>query len=418
MLLREDCPQCAAPVNLEETDRLFLCPHCHVRLLVHSDQCPCHYLAPAKKYATADCLYAPYWRFRGMALQISSAGASHRVVDVTEKSGGPESIPSSLGLRAQLSALRYATLQTGGRFWPLADETASFISRLEQRLERTRPSGDQSSAARALVGEVISVIYTPLVAERGGLRDGLSGRPLPSNGLRLEADADPDLRLTPAWPVNFQPALCPDCGWDLKGERNSLVFICTHCDSAWRDIKSELQRIAIHFPTKEQHACLPGDDLLLPFWRLEVHCPELPVSTLADLIRLTSIPRALLPATEATSLRFWVPAFKINPNLLLRLSAHLTLRQVPTKKLEGVLPNGIFYPVTLPPEEGSQTIPVLLAAIAPAKGVILGKLRGAHFALRSAELVLTPTHRQGPDWVQPCSGFGLPKNALHWGNFI
>jgi predicted RNA-binding Zn-ribbon protein involved in translation (DUF1610 family) len=420
MNLKEECPQCAAPVTLEETDRLFLCPHCQVRLLVRSEDCPCHYLAPLERYAGGGCYYAPYWRFRGMALRIDGAGASHRVIDITERGGGPESIPPTLGLRAQAGTLRYATLRTGGRFWPLASDAGAFINRLEQRLERSRKGGEGAPGTGALVGEVISVIYAPFAVEQGSLLDGVSGRALTNGSSAYFPEMEPgsDLPPHPAWPVSFHPALCPDCGWDLKGERNSLVFFCTHCDSVWQDAMDKLERIDIHFPAREQHACRAGTDLLLPFWRLEVHCPGLPLSSMADLVRLTNIPRAILPTTEATALRFWVPAFKISPNLLLRLSAHMTLRQIATQRLEGLLPKGVLYPITLPPEEGSQTIPVLLAAMAPAKGVILGKLRGLHFVLKSADLVLTPAQQQGRDWVQPGSGFGLPVNALHWAGFI
>jgi predicted RNA-binding Zn-ribbon protein involved in translation (DUF1610 family) len=417
MYLKEECPQCGAPVRLEETDRLFLCPHCHVRLLVHSDHCYCHYLVPAREYAAKDCFYAPYWRFRGMALQIDAAGASHRVVDVTEKGGGPRSTPFSLGFRPQAGSLRYATVGTGGRFWPLADDSAAFTSRLVQRLERGRKPRDLHAGTQALVGEVISIIYAPLVYEQGALLDGVSGQTLGGTS-GPAAVQDLNLSSAPAWPVEFKPATCPDCGWDLKGARDSLVLFCTHCDSAWQVRSSELQRIKVHFPAEQQHARRASADLLLPFWRLEMQCAELPMATLADLIRLTSIPRALSPATEATPLRFWVPAFKVNPNLLLRLSAHMTLRHIPTRPVEGVLPKGVLHPITLPPEEGSQTIPVLLAAIAPAKGVILGRLQGARFALKEAELVLTPAHQEGRDWVQPGLGFGLPMNALHWGGSI
>jgi DNA-directed RNA polymerase subunit RPC12/RpoP len=34
--LSHQCPQCGAPVQLEETDRIFSCPFCQVRLFIHA----------------------------------------------------------------------------------------------------------------------------------------------------------------------------------------------------------------------------------------------------------------------------------------------------------------------------------------------------------------------------------------------
>src|SRR3989339_2060059 len=37
----------------------------------------------------------------------------------------------------------------------------------------------------------------------------------------------------PADRFRFVPTLCPHCGWDMEGQKDSLVLICRNCDSAW-----------------------------------------------------------------------------------------------------------------------------------------------------------------------------------------
>ena len=34
--------------------------------------------------------------------------------------------------------------------------------------------------------------------------------------------------------IRFIAAICPGCGWNLDGQRDSLVLTCTNCQSAWR----------------------------------------------------------------------------------------------------------------------------------------------------------------------------------------
>ena len=38
---------------------------------------------------------------------------------------------------------------------------------------------------------------------------------------------------SPAYHLEFTPGLCPNCGWDLKGETDSLVLHCSNCMSFW-----------------------------------------------------------------------------------------------------------------------------------------------------------------------------------------
>ena len=44
--LSHQCPQCGAPVELDETDRIFACPSCQVRLFIHAGGPLRYYLKP------------------------------------------------------------------------------------------------------------------------------------------------------------------------------------------------------------------------------------------------------------------------------------------------------------------------------------------------------------------------------------
>ncbi|MCK7515939.1 MAG: hypothetical protein MZV70_76205 [Desulfobacterales bacterium] len=62
--IEHQCPQCGAPANLEETDRLFACPFCRVKsFLLTRDYF--RYVLPAKNPAGKELVYFPYWRFKG-----------------------------------------------------------------------------------------------------------------------------------------------------------------------------------------------------------------------------------------------------------------------------------------------------------------------------------------------------------------
>ncbi|HLA26741.1 MAG TPA: hypothetical protein VJZ49_02480, partial [Syntrophales bacterium] len=60
------CPQCGAPVTLDEADRLLLCPFCRTKLyLFVSDHF--RYFIPAPEARSRDIIYLPYWRLKGLS---------------------------------------------------------------------------------------------------------------------------------------------------------------------------------------------------------------------------------------------------------------------------------------------------------------------------------------------------------------
>ncbi|RME62869.1 MAG: hypothetical protein D6778_10460, partial [Nitrospirae bacterium] len=59
-----ECPQCGGPVELEETDRLFRCSFCRVKLQITAPGPPRYWLKPRDE-PFSELIFLPYWRFKG-----------------------------------------------------------------------------------------------------------------------------------------------------------------------------------------------------------------------------------------------------------------------------------------------------------------------------------------------------------------
>jgi hypothetical protein len=85
---------------------------------------------------------------------------------------------------------------------------------------------------QAYVGDVLSLIYLPLFVRDNKVCDAVINRPIVKlpNGEDIFSPArDVNLR----WYITFMGTICPQCGWNLDGERDSVVLTCSNCDTAW-----------------------------------------------------------------------------------------------------------------------------------------------------------------------------------------
>ncbi len=109
------CPQCGAPLVLEETDRILSCSFCRVRLYLAQEGHPRYYMAPGEKLLDKT-LFAPYWRFKGMVFSVDEQGVAQRLVDSNLLALRSQDFPYSLGVRPQVLRLRFIAPGTGGKF--------------------------------------------------------------------------------------------------------------------------------------------------------------------------------------------------------------------------------------------------------------------------------------------------------------
>ncbi len=357
-----------------------------------------------------DLVFAPYWRFKGVVYAVSEEQVVHRVVDQTMRASNWSALPYTLGVRPQTLKLRMATAHPPNRVFASCLDRKQFLKQL-----RAGHGGDADGAVNPIsyqsaVGEVISLLHAPYLLRGGTLHDPYSGR-------ALHGDPADDPRTALQEPagsseVRFLPTLCPDCGWDLQGTADSHVLFCRSCQSIWEAVGRGFHRMDPQFLPQAGSA-----DTWLPFWCIDFETTGFELATYKDFVRLTNVPRVLAPAMASKPFHFWVPAFKIQPRLFLRLSGLLTLAQPESEPM--ALPAiGSLYPCTLPAVAGFQSVPVVLGSIAPAKRDLLPRIRNGRFAFQGKRLVWVPFQTKGVECIQPSLGCSIPRESLRWGRSL
>lgn len=320
-------------------------------------------------------------------------------------------LPRNLGFRPQALKLKFAGPEIGGKFFkpqlPLQEFT-KFVG-------RGGPSADRSSASesvfRAFIGETISLIYSPIFADGNQFHDAILGEPIapiPDHFL----DDVPSIDLAEDWQLQFVSTLCPHCGWDLAGERDSAVLLCQNCESAWEASPKGLNPVNV--------GTIPaGKDGIayLPFWKMKVKMEGIALRSYADLLRAANAPIVTKRAWEEEDACFWAPAFKVAPEIFLRLAHGLTLFHF-EEDIEKRLPEKTLSPVTLPANEAMESIKVTLAHVAVEKRSILPRLEDTVVRLLEQSLVYLPFSSTGIEFVQCQTQCCIQKSHLRFGRSL
>ena len=352
------CPQCGAPAELAETDRLFRCAFCRVKSYLLENGY-FRYQLPHRAPADQTLIYFPYWRFRGMLFAYSPQGVSHRFVDVSHQAVIRADFPVSVGLRSQALKLQFVSPDTPGHFvHPQVDATAAAVQ-AASRFSQELPS---PVLHQAHVGETLSMIYAPFYIG-DGLMDAVLNRP---TGRIMDAAnlAEELPGGAPNWRIRFLATLCPACGWDMQGERDAHVLVCRNCQSLWRPGRDRFERVGFARIVSRR-----PEAVYLPFWRIKTEVDGLALESYADLVRAANLPRAVQADWESRPFRFWAPAFKVRPGVLLRLARALTLSE-PLAAVDRTLPEQRIQTVNLPVKEALDIIKINLAGfLRPARRV-------------------------------------------------
>jgi predicted RNA-binding Zn-ribbon protein involved in translation (DUF1610 family) len=405
-LVKQECPQCGGPVELDETDHILQCPYCDVKSFLFSDE-PFRFVLPHKTQ-NKEILYVPYLRFRGVVYTCRASEVIHRIVDISRLAVPLKHFPISLGLRPQTMKMRFVSPETEGSFLKCFLKISEMLARAEK----------QSSAGisdeifhRAHVGEAINLIYLPLYLEKGALFDAITHHPV----ARLPRDREKFSSITentPPWALTFLATLCPRCGWNLEGKRDSVVLICSNCQTAWearrgRFVSVDFRVVSEDFPSLTY----------LPFWKMSVRTEGVAIGSFADFIRITNQPRIVQKAWHHQDMTFWTPAFKIRPKLFLAISRRLTLAQ---ENLDGKkdFPDQTRHPVTLPLAEAIQGIKLTLAHSTVNKKEILPKLPQINMAVKGATLMYLPFQQTAHEMIQPHTGLAINKKSLEFGRYL
>ncbi len=405
-LIDYQCPQCGAPAVLEETDRLFACPYCKVKSFLFSSDF-FRYVLPHSAPKGKSLVFLPYWRFKGILFSSLLERIDHRIVDVSHQGVPSDYFPASLGLRSQALKLQFVTPETQGHF---VKPTLPFKEMAQLVGERFSACLPPPIFDQRFIGETLSQIYSPFYVD-GKIFDAVLNRPVAS-----QPPEDFDVMALPGgpsqWQIQFIPAQCPNCGWDLEGERDSIVLSCRNCQSIWVQTKGRFKKLDFgHLPEEN------SDVLFLPFYRFKTEISGLDLRSYADLIRVANLPKVVRSGMEARPFHFWSPAFKIRPQDFLRFSTIVTLSQVEEAWVPE-LPKAGLYPVTLPVSEAIESLKINLAGFMKPPALLLPKLADIQIRAKSLTLVYFPFQTQGDEIFHPFFQLRTTRNVLNYARHL
>jgi len=401
LLIEHQCPQCGAPAVLWETDRLFSCEFCRVKsYLIAKDYF--RFFLPSKKASeNEELLYIPFWRFKGMLFSSVASGVIHKFIDISHQAIESHYFPVSVGLRSQALKLRFVSPETSGRFLKPTQSLDKVFRNIEGRLRQSLP---KPVLHQSRIGDAISLLYSPIYI-KNRIYDAVVNEPI-SPLLPDEFDIAQFQGGPPKWRLRFLPTLCPRCGWNLEGQRDTLVLFCNNCHSAWYPAGKSLKSLKFgKYPMGENFG------IYLPFWRIKADIKGINLKSYADLIQVANLPKVCQEGWEDIGFRFWVPAFKVRPRVFLRLSTHFTLSQ-PRKSLIDELPEHRYHAVTLPVTEAVESLKINLASFLKPAQRLIECLQDIKIDAQSFVLVYVPFADRHHEYVQSDFQIALNKNIL------
>ncbi len=351
-------------------------------------------------------VYFPYWRFKGMLFSCVAKGIRDRFMDMSHQAMPSLHFPVSVGLRSQAIKLNFVTPEIKGTFirpvTPFKDVMDIFLKRFNKNIA-------DPILHQAHIGESLSMIYSPFYVDNK-VFDAVLNKPvsavLPDDFDETAFNGGP-----PDGSIKFVPTLCPGCGWDLEGSRDSLALYCKNCESSWQPGKNSLEKLnAAHIPAKN-----PENNIYLPFWRIKAHVSGIQLSTFADLVRIANLPKVVQDPWENIRFHFWGPAFKVRPKTFLRLTTGVTIAQ-PEDKIVSNMPDGERHSVNLPVKESAETLKINLANFMRPKKKMADFLADISIKPGSYLLVYLPFEIRHHDLVHPKLNIAINKNQLALAN--
>jgi ribosomal protein S27AE len=408
-LIQHQCPQCGAPVTLREDDRLFSCEYCRVRLCIHTDDFFRYYIPPEKDIEE-EVYYVPYWRFKGLYYSCPPFEVSRKVLDSSFLASGHTFFPTNLGFRAQVLPLRFISPEVKGRFIPtnvLFHEVVQLAENLSE--VRSKMTIARKVFHKAFIGETVSVIYSPVYIKNKAIYDAVLKRPLATFTASIE-DTLKTAEEKVDWNVKFLSTLCPECGWDMIGENESVSLVCGNCVSVWEMVKDSLKRVDVNISLSKE------DELFyVPFWRIKVKSNGIDLHTYADFARAVNLPRTVIKEWKKQGMFFWLPAFKSSPDLFIRLAKLLTIAQPQiddTKSRIWVRRNSIS-PITLRATDVADGLKTILANVSSSRKQLYPLLPDIELKAISSSLILLPFRQTGSDLVEANLNLRIPVNTFH-----
>lgn len=359
-------------------------------------------MLPHKAPAGKTLIYFPYWRFKGMLFACLPKGIQNRFMDLSYQAVNSRHFPISVGLRSQAMKMKFVTPDTQGLFLKPTLTSKKVMAIFNERFASDLP---KPILHEAQIGETLSMIYSPFYAEDRIIDAILNTPASPEFPDKFDPAAHTASR--PDWPIRFLPTLCPGCGWDLSGNKDSLVLLCKNCETVWKPESKGLKKLNVtHHPSKEENV------IFLPFWRIKAETYGISLESYADLVRMANLPKVMQKGWENIGFRFWGPAFKVRPQFFLRVGKSVTLNQ-PTEKLVPGTPKGHrLHPVNLPLSESLESMKLILADVIRPKRTLTDILPGITIKAKAFLLVYLPFIEKHHEFIHPGMNLAINKNQL------
>jgi len=399
--IEHQCPQCGGPVILEETDHFLSCSYCRVNLYMMADDFHRYYFPPST-YPVEECLFVPYWRFRGMHFSVIPYNVHYAFLDTNFLSAEQRFLPVSMGYRAQALKMKFFSSKIKTCF---LEASLNFKDVPSIMLNTSKKEQNLHYFHNVFIGETVSMIYAPVYLKNNLLYDGILDRAfceIPEQALnKLTGIPAKKIR-----DIKFISALCPDCGADLAGSRSSIVLICRNCTTAWQPAGCSMEKVEFYsIPSKEENV------INLPFWKMDVDVQGFKFGSYADLVRAANLPKAITPVMEGNKLYFYSPAFNANPKTFLRLCRQFTMIQ-PAEALKEEFPETDLCPVTVNNKDALETIKVTLAHMTVLKRNLFPLLTDIKIIPEKSVLVYIPFKIRGSELIHDKYKFGIQRNAI------
>jgi DNA-directed RNA polymerase subunit RPC12/RpoP len=404
LTIEHGCPQCGAPIQLDETDHLISCPFCGVKNILFSKDY-LRYVLPDKA-KDKQLIFAPYLRFKGVVYSCNNTAVDHRIVDITHLGLDFKGIQKSLGVRPQAMKMKFVKPDMVGTFLKFSLKAADIIA------AAAKLSSGQSKDVilhRAFIGETMSIIYLPLYMDGNKLFDAILNRQIAflPNGLK---DMEPLAMKNPGWGPKFAAALCPRCGWKLEGEHDSVVLLCRNCHTSWEIEVGGLKSVDVALAEESDGGCL-----YIPFWKIAANVNGVDIKTFSDFMRITNQPFIVNEDRGNKEMNFFSPAFKIRPNIFMNLARQLTILQMDFSTGKDNLADKPVSPVTLPKTEAIQALKVILAGAAVNRKNIFPFLPQISFEIKGVTLAYIPFTDVPGDMIHEDTGICINRPSMDFG---
>ncbi len=382
-------------------------------------------------------LWLPFWRFRGLRYRVGpvdSIGTSLLDTTVSASDIIPDTL--SLGIVPQAAGVRL-TVDSASLPPPVIDSRQAIIT-ADVRL---RSQEKDSALFYRIVGETRSLIYAPFrIIENRGEADTTVLRAVWGNRERFSVKTEKTAEVPAAEGksvdsherseigtrcrgksgIKFLPLICPECGSSLPEKKFSIALRCPRCSMLWAIRQKQFTRLdygTISIPVDMRQS---GTEIaFLPFWSLRLELEGFPLNSRAAIRRMLVSWQKTPEGLEKEAVLIFMPAFKLNPGLFLRVAARMSVDILDTPDRNRPIPvEHDSHPVCLPLEEAAQAVKVVLAHMFRRHRKILPFVPDIKPKVRNIRLLFLPFENQGRDLVQCHSGFSITKRALELGSNV